>query len=119
VTIRELLEQVRVRYPDIQIHYDWTTVQIKVLQLESRYKISLSYGKLSCCGARLEENPLDSVTVEVAIFDPNDEWILVEGMVTSDRKTGVFCWLECEKVFQIIDYLKATTEVSKVPRTVY
>lgn len=115
MNVREMLEEIPRRYPQIEIEeekdYDgsWTWFRLK---FPSGWLISCGYGRNHCCDTRLfkQAEHKDSETVEIAIFRPNGDWYVAEGMgniveYSDGTKSGVFGWKTDEELFEIIDYL--------------
>lgn len=108
LTIRQTLDRLKEQYPSAEFLVNPDKFPYTKIRLENGWTVSLAYDRLACCGAHFEKDPLDSTTVEVAIFRPDLSWFIAEGMnIGHEAKTGVFCWQDLEFVFRTVAYISS------------
>lgn len=106
LTVKQMLDRLKDQYPSAEFRIGEGSFPSSQIRFENGWTVSLSYDRLSCCDAKFETDPLNSTTVEVAVFKPDESWYIAEGMsVGHEHKTGVLCWQNSNLVFQIVDYV--------------
>lgn len=119
MNVRDMLNGVPINYPTITIRevpdgeeaLDWNWFR---LDLPNGWRISCAYGRMSYSDNHLTllPEPKDSLTVEIAIFNPQGEWQITENMDNiyeseDGTRTGVLAWQTSDQLFRIVDYLMA------------
>lgn len=113
MTVRDMIEEIPKVFPGCRIvepavfdrSPDWNWFRVL---FENGWMLSCGYGRshYSDNRARRLKDPKDSETVEIAIFDDEGEWYLVEGMDIHPRATtGVLGHQSSDQLFQIVDYI--------------
>lgn len=119
MNVWEIIWAIEINYPDIKVWEDdsenrspdWNSFR---LDLPNGWRISCGYGKSHFAGngAIPLEYPKDSTLLEIALFNPQGEWHIAEGMTNITKyedgtKAGVLTFQNSDQLFRIIDYLTA------------
>lgn len=113
MNVRQMLEEIPKRYPDATLQTEgWSGPKYYFLvTFSSGWGVGAGYDYNHYADTKVYQlsNPPDSTTVEIAMFQPNGKWYVVEGMDTSESYDGsphgYLAWQNSEKLFEILDYI--------------